>query len=131
VLSRRLEAVTYPRLGDDVTRRGRFRLQLLAELADEDPQVFHLFGTLPAPDGSEQGAVRRHFAGMARQIGQQIEFLGSKVDLAAADGDFMGRLIDAEIANLNQRRWFVFSRWNAAEIGADSRQEFLDPERLG
>src|SRR5271157_2840888 len=83
VLSRRFEAITYPRLGDDVARRRCFRLQLLAELANEDPQVFHLFGTLPTPDGCQQGSVRRHFAGMARQIGQQIKFLGSKVDLAA------------------------------------------------
>src|SRR5208337_363320 len=79
-LSGGFEAVTYPRLGDDVTRRRRFRLQLLAELADKHPQVLHLFGALTAPDRSQQGSVRRHLTGAARQIGEQIKFLGSKVN---------------------------------------------------
>jgi hypothetical protein len=72
-----------------------------------------------------------NLAGMAREINQQIKFLGGKVNVPATDRDFVGRQIDAEITDLNQQRLFVFSLWGPTQIGAHARQQFLDPERLG
>ena len=43
-----------------------------------------------------------HFAGMAREINQQIELLGREVHLQATDRDFVGSQIDSEITDLNQ-----------------------------
>ena len=71
------------------------------------------------------------FAGMARQINQQIKFLGREMHFLTTDRDFVGRQVDPEITDLDQRRLLAFSSRSAAQIRAYTRQQFLDPERLG
>src|SRR5262245_17084753 len=70
-----MKAVTDPRLGENVVRVRRIRLNFLAQLADEDAQVFGLLDVVTTPDGTQQDAMRQHFAGMAEQIHQQVVFL--------------------------------------------------------
>src|ERR1039458_1750362 len=125
-----LEAVSNPWLGDDIARRRCFRLQLLAELANEYAQILNLFRTLPTPDCAQQRPMGYHFAGMACKINQQIKFLRREVNLATTHRDFVRRQIDAEITNLNQRSLLAFRR-DAPQTGTYPRQQFLDPERLG
>lgn len=47
----RFKAVPNPRLGEKIFRRGGIGLNLFAQLADENAQVFWLFDAIRAPDG--------------------------------------------------------------------------------
>ena len=44
------EAISYPGFGHDVAGRGSVGFQFLAQLADEDAEIFHLLRTLSSPD---------------------------------------------------------------------------------
>src|SRR5215216_441154 len=93
-----VEAVADPRLGEDVTWRGGLRLDLLAQLADEDAEVFGLFHRLSTPDGGEQGVVCQHLAGVAEEIGNQVILLWREVHLRSLHGDAAIFEIEAEVA---------------------------------
>src|SRR5271166_3267936 len=71
----RLEAVSYPRLGENIFRRAGFGLQLLAQLADEDAQIFVLLDTVASPNRVEDRTVGQHFARVLRHVHQHVEFL--------------------------------------------------------
>ena len=58
-----------------------FGFEFLAKLADKDAEILGLVGRLRSPDGGEQGAMRYHFARMARQVEQKLKFLGRQVDV--------------------------------------------------
>ena len=73
----RLEAISDPGFGEDIGRRSRVGLDLLTQLADEDPEVFGLFGTVSAPDMGEEFTVRHYFMRIARKVREEIEFLRS------------------------------------------------------
>ena len=47
-----LEAISDPRLGHNVARRGGVGFQFLAQLADEDAEIFDLLGALSAPNSA-------------------------------------------------------------------------------
>jgi hypothetical protein len=75
-----------------------FSLELLAELSDEDAEILRLVGGLRTPDRCEQGAVGNHLPGMAREMEEQVKFLGGEVNGPAEDGDGMGVGVDDEVA---------------------------------
>src|SRR5205085_11760106 len=70
-----VEAITDPRLCQNVLRSGRIRLDLFAQLADEDAQVFGLLDVVAARDGRKQRAMREHFAVLPEDMPEQIKFL--------------------------------------------------------
>ena len=84
------EPVADPWLGLDVLAAG-FAFELLAQLAHEDAQILRLMRRLRAPHRGEQRAMRHHLAGVAGQVQQQIEFLGSQVDRLALNRNGVGR----------------------------------------
>ena len=72
------EAITDPGFGLDVfLLRGA--LQFFAQLPDKDAEIFRLLRRLRSPDRREQSTMGEHFAGVAREEQQQIEFLGRQV----------------------------------------------------
>ena len=58
-------------------------------------------GGLRAPDGGQQGAMRQDLAGIAREVDEEIEFLGREVDWLAVNGDDVGGCVDHEVAGFN------------------------------
>src|SRR5512139_3530897 len=69
-----LEAVADARLGENVTRLGWVGFNLLAQMADIDPEVLMAFQRLGAPDLGKQLAVGHHPARMRGQAKQQAVF---------------------------------------------------------
>ena len=83
---------------------------------------------LRSPYRCEQGAMRDHFAGVARQVEQQFEFLGREVNGFARNFDAVGGGINHKITGHNGR---LGALRGAAQMGPHPRQQFLDAERLG
>src|ERR1035438_4879983 len=80
----RLETIPHPRFGEDVLWRTGIGLQLLAQLADEDPQIFVLFDAVTAPHRVQNRAVSQHLAGMLRMYTSTSNSLGvSRTSLPA------------------------------------------------
>ena len=92
----RMKAVADPRLGENVVRVRRIKLNFLAELADEDAQVLGLLDVVTTPDSPQQNAMREHFPGMADQVYQQVVFLRRQMHLLTPYGDPAGVQVDAE-----------------------------------
>src|SRR4051812_30690091 len=72
------KTIADPGFGLDVLAPGQ-AVELLAKLADEDAQVLGLVGRLSAPHRGQQRAMGHYLAGIARQVQQQIKFLGGEV----------------------------------------------------
>ena len=85
-----MKAVADPRLGENVVRVRRIKLNFLAELADEDAQVLGLLDVVTTPDSPQQNAMREHFPGMADQVYQQVVFLRRQMHLLTPYGDPAG-----------------------------------------
>ena len=90
------ETVADPWFGLDVLLAG-FGLELFAQLADEDTQVFGLVCGLGSPDRGKQGAVGDDFAGMTGKMEEEVELLGCEMDGLAEDGDGVGGRIHHEV----------------------------------
>src|SRR5205085_6776826 len=99
-----VEAITDPRFGENVARRGRVGLDLFAELADEDAQVLGLLNVIPAPDGGKQSAMRQHSPCVANEVSEQLEFLRCQMNLATFDGDGVRPQIEVEMAGFQYGR---------------------------
>src|SRR5262249_26333460 len=95
-----IKAITDPRFGENVTRFGGIRLDLLAQLTDEDAQVFGLFDVIAAPDRSEQRAMSENFIGVADEINEQVVFFRRQMQLFAMRFDHARFEINLEIAGL-------------------------------
>ena len=112
------ETVADPWFGLDVLLAG-FGLELFAQLAYEDAEIFRLMGRLGSPDRSEQGAMGDDFSGMAGQVEEEVEFLGSEMDGLAEHGDGVGVRVHYEVAGLNCGSGAFGC---AAQVGADPGQ---------
>src|SRR6266542_5828190 len=97
----RIEAISNPRLGLDILRRTGVRLDLLAQLSNENAQIFRLLHAVGSPYGRQQGSVSDHAVGVLGEIEQQIEFFGREVNLFTANPDLVRFLIDAKITDLD------------------------------
>src|SRR6188474_2584981 len=100
----RLESVTDPGLGENVLWVGGIRLELLAQLADEDAQIFSLFSVIAAPDRAEQLVVGEHCTRVLNHEKEQFELFGCEVYLVSFDQDFVSGRINLEIPHFNQGR---------------------------
>ena len=72
--------------------------------------------------------MRHHLAGMAREVQQQIKFLGSKVNRLSLHRDSVSSASMHEVACLH-RAGSAFR--SSAHVGAHAGEQFLDAERLG
>ena len=70
---------------------------LLAQLTDEDTQVFGLFRVLTAPNCAEQGAMRKDFAAILEEVNEQVELFRREVNFLLADKDFVRGEINHKI----------------------------------
>ncbi len=74
------------------------RLNLLAQLPDQNPQTDHRTAIFGAPDRLQQPAMREAGIGVLSQVLEQVEFLQSEADLAAARGQAPGDEVDFHIS---------------------------------
>lgn len=85
-------------VGDDATDRAR-RLQLLTQIADDDPQVFDTWFLFRPPARGEHAFVGHHASDVARQYAQYLVLLSRKVELFPVAADDPSIKIDAQIAS--------------------------------
>lgn len=123
----RVETVADPRLGLDVLFT-RFALKFFAQLPDKDAQILRLVGRLRTPHRGQQRTVRHHPACVAREVQQQVEFLGRKVDGLALHSDAMGVCVNDKVTRFNGGGGALGS---AAQMGTHAGEQFLNSERLG
>src|SRR5436190_14060355 len=76
----RREAVSDPRLAQEISRIGRVGLDLLAQLRHERPQVLRLFDGIRPPDGLENRAVGENSIAIVCKQGQQLKLFRREAD---------------------------------------------------
>src|SRR5262249_30097447 len=96
----RLEAVANPGICQDVSRLV-VRLELVAQLIDEDAEILRLMDALSAPHGVQERAVSEHLVGMARHVDQQIKFFGREVTFFVPSAHRTCFRIDIEVSRLD------------------------------
>ena len=69
------EAIAHGGLGGEITRIGGIVLELLAELADNDPQVVRVLEVVRPPDLSQQVLLGDHAAAVPHEQGEDTELL--------------------------------------------------------
>src|SRR5882762_6969547 len=113
----------------DERRFFRCRLDLVAKPAHIHLEVLRLVAVLRPPDAREEGIVGERLAGMARELGEQIELGRSEVDVLAGAPDASRRQVDREIVRVDRSRprW---ARRRAAQHALDPRDELARGERL-
>jgi hypothetical protein len=79
----------------------------------------------------QQNAVRKHLSGVFRKTAQKVELLGRKMQFLPANQYAMLKLVDMEIANLNNYRDGFQGSVPASQLRSNPRQQFLDTEWLG
>ena len=94
---RQMEAVSDPRLGQDVAGLVRFRLYLSTQLLYKYSQILHFIPVIGAPDRLEKFPVRNGSVGMKRQISKQVELFRREPHLAATDDEFARLKVDLDI----------------------------------
>src|ERR1700694_1040142 len=97
-----LEAITNPRLSQNVLRWPSTGLELLPELSDKNSQVLRLLHTVVAPDGQKQSTMRNDFVGMLCEVHEKIEFFGCEMYSSTLHLDISRLQINMEIANRNR-----------------------------
>ena len=65
-----LQAITDPKLGQNMLRARRVVFKLLAQTADEHPEVLNLLGVRRPPDLPQQMAMRLHLSGVGHEMAQ-------------------------------------------------------------
>src|ERR1044071_9212931 len=78
------EAVSDPRLGEDVPWLRRIRLDLLSEMVDEDAQVLDFVAVVGSPDRLEQLAMRNGTVRVGDQKAEQIQFFRCQANLSVS-----------------------------------------------
>src|SRR5947208_1354700 len=122
----RIESISYPGLGDEIPRVGRIRLELLAQLTEEDAQVLRLLLRGLSPYRLQQNSMRDDAVRVAREVDEQIELLRRQPHLIAVDMDPSSLQVDAEVADV-ERRQIRGAAGRAAERRAHPRQQPVDP----
>jgi len=113
-----VEAVSDPRLSDDVSRFfGGF--DLLAELADVDTEILGLIG-VGAPYSVQEGAMGEDLTGVFGENDEEIELLGGQVGFLAPNDDFVLWNVDDEVAYGDDLLRLGSGGGAAAELGADA-----------
>src|SRR5262249_23278894 len=95
----RIESITDPWLGENVTRVRRIRLDLLSQLPNEDAQILSLFSVITAPNSTEQRMVSQDLVCVPDKVSHQFKFLGRQAELLSTLGRGMGSEIDAKITS--------------------------------
>src|SRR3954451_22355521 len=125
----RIEPVTHSRFGDQVSRPGRVRLQLPAQLRHVDAEVVGLLTVLRAPHLLEQLLLRHQPARMAYQDLQQVPLGRGEPYLAGPGGGPPGRQVHRERLGPHHRR--VLHRPGPAYRRPHPGQQLVHPEGLG
>jgi hypothetical protein len=123
------EAVADPGLGFDVAGAVG-GIEFLAELGDEDAEVFGLIFAGGAPDLAEKEFVGEDAVGTVHEKQEEIEFFGSEVDLGAAHADSAAGRVDVEVADGDFGGCGLFVG-GFTKVGADAGEEFGHAEGLG
>ena len=110
---------------------GRVGLDLLAQLIDEDAQVFGLVAVVRTPHGLQDFAMGHGTAGVRHQVAQDLELLRREADVFAVGAHPAGVEIDLQVGAGVAVRAAFGGGGRAPHGGANARQQFLDAEGLG
>src|SRR3954471_13162574 len=125
------EAVSDPRLGDEVHRSGWHRLELLSQLGDHYAQIIHLIAVVWPPDCLQQLAVGQHRIRMRDQVAQQLELLRAEPQAAPVGRAHLSRVeVDLRLAQYERALSQAVPGWRSPQGGADPRRQLGRPERL-
>jgi tryptophan 2,3-dioxygenase len=113
--------ITDPRLRKEVARVARIAFDFLSELPHQHSQVFRLIGTLCAPDGLEDRAMRQDTACMAQEQRQEFEFLRGEANLIVAALHAVTIEVDRQIAARQLSVEWTLSAQRSTERGSDPR----------
>lgn len=94
-------AITHPWLIHDIARPGQIVAELLPKLADEDPQILHVFLMCLAPHLGMQHPAGHDPPRVPCKHPEKFEFLAGKLERQALLSNLMGGYIDVKIADLN------------------------------
>ena len=86
-----------------IDRRAGIALDLVAQLADEHPQILRVALVRGAPDRGEELAVGHHPAGIAGERRQQIVFARRQLDRRAVARDEAALDVDRQTVDLDPR----------------------------
>jgi len=109
-LRARIEAVTDPRLRQDVTWCC-VRFDLLPQVPNKHSQVFVLFYVVVAPDGGEQCAVREDLSRVFDQVNQQIKFFWCQVDFVPTYFNLARFEVNVKISNVERDLCALIEGW--------------------
>src|SRR5690242_19626280 len=125
-----IKSITYPRLGENVTRRCRIGLDFLPQLSDEDSQILGLLRIVSTPDCGQQLPMSQHLARVSDQMREQLEFLRRQVNLFSKHDYFSCLHIQLEVASFQHRRIDILSRRSrrSSQSGSHPRQKFFHAE---
>jgi hypothetical protein len=80
------------------------------------------------PDAAHQVLAADDAAGVARELGEQVELLAAELDLLPADADPARGQVDVEVVHRDRRR--LLGPGGPAQHGADARDHLRGAERL-
>src|SRR4051812_26535523 len=103
------------------------RLELAAQVGDEDLDRVRLRERVVAPDLVEQALARDDDALVAHQVLEQLELALGQLDHPVAAQDLVGVGVELEVGHHERGR---AARRAPAQQGADARQQLLAVERL-
>src|SRR4051794_18049688 len=129
LLRRQLQAITNPKLGQNMLRARRVVLEFLAKTADEHPEVLNLLGMRRSPDLPQQIAMRQHLSGMGHEMPQQLELFWRELDLLTGATDMPADEIDRQIIR-NEDGQLALRLESVAQPRAYPGHQFRHAERL-
>src|SRR5664280_2704915 len=80
---------------------SRVVFELLAQLANESPQIFQLASVLRTPHSMQQSQVRNRQAGMRHEIAQEVKLFRRKVNRLAGLANQPASRVKLYITNAN------------------------------
>ena len=92
-----IKSVADPRLGFDEFGRAWILFEFLADVGDEDAQIFRLLRAVAAPDGGKDRAMGENFPAICQKILNHVVLFGREVHSLAADFNQTLLRIDLEI----------------------------------
>lgn len=97
----RFKPIAHPRFGQQKLGVIRVYFDLLPQLANVNPQIFHMIEIFKTPNLSQDCAMRQHTVSMSSQVCQELELGGGEVQFFQIIGYDMPRQVYLQGAGLD------------------------------
>src|SRR2546429_2389531 len=96
-----MEAITYPRLGNEIFWIGWVLLDFLAQLIDEHSQILHFISIVWSPHRLQQFRMRNRNIGVRHKVLQKVEFFRRQPGLTISHNNTPQVEIDFDVVESN------------------------------